>query len=242
MFITGSWDKTVKYWDTRQAQPVASIQCQERVYAMDVKNRLVVVATADRYINTIDLNDPSKFSKIVQSPLKNQTRGISCFKESNGYIISSIEGRCAFHYVNDKDSRYEICHSLRKYRLTHLSLNMSFKCHRDQVVNGEIKIWTINAVATHPQYGTFATVGSDGTFHFWDKDAKSRLKGYPNVGGSISAAAFNARGDIFAYAVSYDWHKGFGYNSPEYPNKVMLHPLNDDDIKPKSMRDTKKKY
>jgi mRNA export factor len=117
---------------------------------------------------------------------------------------------------------------------------MSFKCHRDPVQNGEVKVWTINAIATHPQYGTFATGGSDGTFHFWDKEAKSRLKGYPSVGGSISAAAFNGRGDVFAYAVSYDWHKGFGANSPDYPNKVMLHPIVDDEVKPKSL--LKKRY
>jgi mRNA export factor len=104
MVITGSWDKTVKYWDMRQAQPIASIQAQERVYAMDVKDRLVVIATADRYINTIDLDHPERFSKVVQSPLKNQTRAISCFKETNGYMVGSIEGRCAFHYIKDSDT------------------------------------------------------------------------------------------------------------------------------------------
>lgn len=117
---------------------------------------------------------------------------------------------------------------------------MSFKCHRDPIQNGEIKVWTINAISTHPIYGTFATGGSDGTFHFWDKDAKSRLKGYPSVGGSISATAFNQTGDIFAYAVSYDWHKGFASNSPGYPNKVMLHPVVDEEVRPKGLG--KKKF
>lgn len=28
----------------------------------------------------------------------------------------------------------------------------------------------------HPEFGTFVTAGSDGTFNFWDKDSKQRLK------------------------------------------------------------------
>src|SRR4051812_11129042 len=100
------------------------------------------------------------------------------------------------------------------HSLTSTRKNMSFKCHRDAVdANGHIKVWTINALSTHPIYGTFVTGGSDGTYHFWDKDARTRLKGYPNVGGSISAAAFNRTGDKLAYAVSYDWAKGFASNT-----------------------------
>jgi mRNA export factor len=113
--------------------------------------------------------------------------------------------------------------------------NMSFKCHRDPVQNNTVQVWTINAISTHPVYGTFSTGGSDGTFHFWDKEAKSRLKGYPSVGGSISATAFNMDGTIFAYGVSYDWHKGYAANTPQYPNKVMIHPVSDDEVKPKAV-------
>ena len=85
-------------------------------------------------------------------------------------------------------------------------------------------------------------LGSDGTINFWDKDARCRLKGYPAVGGSISASAFNRDGTIFSYAVSYDWHKGYATNNPQYPNKVMLHPVNEEEVKPKrqaSKRETK---
>lgn len=66
-----------------------------------------------------------------------------------------------------------------------------------------------------------------------DKDAKHRLKGYPSVHGTIPATAFNRNGSIFAYAVSYDWSKGHQSNNPGYPIKVMLHPIKDDEAKPK---------
>ncbi|KAJ4157445.1 RNA export factor gle2 [Fusarium falciforme] len=115
MVVSGSWDKTVKYWDLRQQQPAATLTCQERVYTMDVRDNLCVVGTADRYINVIDLKNPTKFYKTLQSPLKWQTRVVSCFTDSAGFAIGSIEGRCAIQYVEDKDS----------------SSNFSFKCHRD---------------------------------------------------------------------------------------------------------------
>lgn len=111
--------------------------------------------------------------------------------------------------------------------------NFSFKCHRDPVVNNVVNVHAVNDISFHPVHGTFSTAGSDGTFHFWDKDAKHRLKGYPNVGGSITATTFNKSGSIFAYAISYDWSKGFQHNTQNYPIKVMLHPVNNDECKPR---------
>jgi mRNA export factor len=105
MLVTGSWDKTIKYWDLRQSTPVATVQCQERVYTMDVKDKLLVVGTADRYINIINLSEPTKFYKTIQSPLKWQTRVVSCFTDATGFAVGSIEGRCAIQYVEEKDSK-----------------------------------------------------------------------------------------------------------------------------------------
>jgi mRNA export factor len=113
------------------------------------------------------------------------------------------------------------------------SSNFSFKCHRDQPVNNTVNVYAVNDISFHPVHGTFSTAGSDGTFHFWDKDAKHRLKGYPSVGGSITATTFNKTGSIFAYAISYDWSKGYQANTQSYPIKVMLHPVNADECKPR---------
>jgi len=85
----------------------------------------------------------------------------------------------------------------------------------------------------HPTYGTFSTCGSDGSFQFWDKERKCRLKEYLSAGGTISASGFNWDGSVFAYAISYDWSKGYLYNTPEGTNKVMLHPVLGDDCKPR---------
>lgn len=217
MIVTGSWDKTIKYWDLRQQSPAATVECKERVYSMDVKAKLLVVATADRWLQVVNLDSPTTIYKTVQSPLKWQTRVVSCFNDASGYAIGSVEGRCGFQYVNDKDS----------------SLNFTFRCHRDAPVNATTKVYSVNAISFHPVYGTFSTGGADGTFHFWDKDSHSRLKAFKPVGGSITASAFNADGTIFAYGIGYDWSKGYSFNNPQYPLKVMLHPVQEDECKPR---------
>ena len=68
-------------------------------------------------------------------------------------------------------------------------------------------LWQVNGIAFHPVHGTLATVGSDGRFSFWDKDARTKLKTSDQFDQPISTCAFNAQGNIFAYAASYDWSK-----------------------------------
>lgn len=103
ILATGSWDKTVKYWDLRQSTPIGSLECQERVYSMDARNKLLVIGAADRYIHVINLDQPEKFFRSYQSPLKWQTRVVSCFIDASGFAVGSIEGRCTLVTIKDKD-------------------------------------------------------------------------------------------------------------------------------------------
>jgi mRNA export factor len=54
--------------------------------------------------------------------------------------------------------------------------------------------------------------------------------------GPITATAFNRNGSIFAYTVSYDWHKGHSGMVPNHPNKIMLHACKDDEVKKRAKR------
>ena len=160
--------------------------------------------------------------KTIESPLKYQHRCVSIFLDKNknqpiGFALGSIEGRVAIQYVetnNPKD-------------------NFTFKCHRSQPSqpNQPQDIFAVNDIVFHPIHQTLATVGSDGRFSFWDKDARfyiislliyskiiivslipsilrTKLK-TPDLSGDqpITCCAIDARGKMFAYALSYDWHK-----------------------------------
>ncbi|RHZ56997.1 hypothetical protein Glove_395g72 [Diversispora epigaea] len=212
LVATGSWDKTIKYWDTRSQTPALTVNLPERCYAMDVNYPLLVVGTAERQVQIYNLNNPSTSYKTTQSPLKWQTRCIACFTSGNGYAIGSIEGRVGIQYIEEKENQ----------------TSFSFKCHRE----GN-NVFSVNTISFHPIYGTFSTAGSDGTFNFWDKDSKQRLKGFNSVGAPISATAFNRNGTIFAYAASYDWSKGYLQYATSTKNAIYLHSVKEDDVKPK---------
>jgi len=193
-----------------------TVSLPERVYALDLVFPNLVVGVADRRLLFYNLNNPHQHIKDSTSTLKWQTRCISCFPSGTGYAIGSIEGRVGIQYFDEKENQN----------------GFSFKCHRE----GN-NIYAVNAISFHPLYGTFSTSGSDGTFNFWDKDSKSRLKGFASVGTSIIASDFNSTGTIFAYAASYDWSKGYiQYPQSSSKNAVYLHAVKDDDIKPKTPR------
>ena len=221
MVATGSWDKTIKFWDCRTPQAQMTLQLPERVYSMSIQGMLMVVATADRKISIYNLQSLPNVYRQLDSPLKYQTRVVSCFPDQQGFCVGSIEGRVAVHHVDQAQSQR----------------NFAFKCHRVSTQknnrNAPSEVFAVNAIAFHPHHGTFATVGGDGTFNFWDKDNRQRLKTFGRRKAAISCGTFNAKGDIFAYAESYDWGKGRAYCPPAAPdsNKVVLHYTPDTEIR-----------
>ena len=72
--MTGSWDNTVKFWDTRQSNPMMVLQIPERVYCADVVYPMAIVGTAQRGIICYQLENQPSEVKRLESPLKYQVR------------------------------------------------------------------------------------------------------------------------------------------------------------------------
>jgi mRNA export factor len=86
MLVTGLWDKTVKYWDSHQAQLVATLQSRkEFTHSMGRISCWLLAERIDTSMSSTSMNnEPTKFYKTLQCPLKWQTRVVSCFTDASG--------------------------------------------------------------------------------------------------------------------------------------------------------------
>lgn len=214
--MTGSWDKTLKFWDTRSPTPMMTLNLPERCYCADVDYPMAVVGTAGRHVIIYSLETKPQEFRRQESPLKYQHRCMTIFrdkqKKPTGYALGSIEGRVAIQYVNPPNPKD----------------NFTFKCHRVSANAGYQDIYAVNDIQFHPIHGTLATVGSDGTFSFWDKDARTKLKSSEAKDQSITKCCFNSNGQVFAYAVGYDWSKGHEYYNPAKKPAIYMRPCFDE--------------
>ncbi|GMT28281.1 hypothetical protein PFISCL1PPCAC_19578, partial [Pristionchus fissidentatus] len=225
--MTGSFDKTLRFWDMRQLptqSAMAQLQVAERIYSADVVFPMACVALANKGIVIYNLENGPQEVKQIESPLKSQSRCISIFKDKNnglpcGFALGSIEGRVAIQLIeapNPKD-------------------NFTFKCHRSaELVGGYQEIYGVNDIGFHPSYGTLVTIGSDGRYSMWDKDARTKLKTSDQHPLSLTKVSFHSSGMMMAYAVGYDWSRGHEGNvSPG--SKIYLHKC-DEDMRPKAKK------
>lgn len=225
--VTGSWDQTVKFWDMRQSSPAHQFQLPHKITAMDCRYPYLCVATSNKEVYVYNLAGGIRPLKPGGAPIQSQikafqTRCLSMFPDCSGFAIGNIEGRVAIHYID--------------HRQGDKTVEFAYKCHRidaKDTPNKTAEIYAVNSISFHNRYGTFATAGADGSYAFWDKDKRQRLKAPTRFNAPISCASFNHRGDLYGYAVSYDWSKGSEHYNKQQSNDVFIHVVKEDEIKPK---------
>lgn len=76
---------------------------------MDLKQHLLVAATAERQIQLVDLRNPTVFfGQTTESPVKYQTKSVAVMPDGHGYAIGGIEGRVGVQYVKPIKSNTEL--------------------------------------------------------------------------------------------------------------------------------------
>ncbi|XP_035208302.1 mitotic checkpoint protein BUB3-like isoform X3 [Stegodyphus dumicola] len=214
--ITGSWDRTVKMWDSRSNQCAGTFTQPDKVYTMAVCGDKLIVGTAGRRVLVWDLQNMGYVQQRRESSLKYQTRCIRCFPNKQGYVLSSIEGRVAVEYLDPSPDVQK-----KKY---------AFKCHRIKESSGVEFIFPVNTIAFHNGYNTFATGGSDGFVNIWDGFNKKRLCQFHRYPTHISSLAFSPDGTILAIASSYIYEMD-AKDIP--PDAIYIRTVTDQETKPK---------
>ncbi|EPR63744.1 mitotic checkpoint protein, BUB3 family protein [Toxoplasma gondii TgCatPRC2] len=224
LVYTAGWDGIVKAWDPRmpQSAPICQAQLHGKAFAMDNSDTYLTVADSKKRTYVYDLRQGPQG---LASPdfrdqiLKYQIRCLRCFPNGTGFAAASIEGRVAWEYF---DMNPEV--QSKKY---------AFKCHRLKEGTGEVAC-PVNALSFHPQYGTFATGGSDGGVSVWDGQSKKRLWRLPAFPTSVAALAFNPSGNQLAIGVSYLYEKGPIPTAPA--PQIVVRLVKDEDVRPKALQ------
>ncbi|KAI5186434.1 mRNA export factor [Nematocida homosporus] len=226
--VTGGWDKRLKVWDLMTSQtPIKEILMDHKIFALDSKDRSIVVGLSNNQLVTYDSH---RFEKVKLPTISSSYRGgygykapgqmslnrsyesgskyvpkinwqirsISCSNDGNVALVSSIESKVdlvAVQPMEDTPNNYFY----------------SFKCHKTDRV-----LYPVNKVMFHPIFQTtVVTFGGDGSYTLWDRLALTRLRtGGPQNDMSITTAAFDKTGRFMAYAIGYDWSKGFRAQIP----------------------------
>ncbi|ADM11757.1 WD40 domain-containing protein [Encephalitozoon intestinalis ATCC 50506] len=185
MLITGSWDKTVKFWDVRSSKLVVSLDLPGKVYAMDLEKELLSMSLSRNEVITYNLNNINQKKPHV-SKLNWMIRSIACAQDNETFAVGGIEGKAEIFNVNSPVKK------------------MIFRCHR--VDN---KVYAVNSVSFLPtNHNILVTAGSDGTIVFFDSQARTKMF-TQTESQPITYGRFNTNGSYYVYATGNDWSTGY---------------------------------
>lgn len=141
-----------------------------------------------------------------------QTRCIKCDNKNEGYVVASIEARCAVEYFDPSEN-------VQKKKF-------AFKCHRSKNSEGISVLYPVNTISFHPKCNIFATGGCDGYVDFWNPITKKRILHSHQYPTSISSICFNCNGNIMAISSSYTFEMG---DITHPMDEIYIKKLNDSD-------------
>jgi cell cycle arrest protein BUB3 len=246
IIISTSWDGTM-HVHAADSHKYVRIKLAAKPFALSLTTGRAVVAMAERKVSVYDLKalraivdqtgNTAHGQTILEvqpwqereSSLKFMTRAVACMPDGTGFATSSIEGRVGVEWFDPEQQG-----------------NMyAFKCHRQTETNTnedgteeEVDVvYPVNALAFHPQFGTFATGGGDGVVGFWDAQTKRRVRLYPALDASVAALDFSPDGKFLAIGISPGFEDGSEEEQIDPSQvKVVIRQLADGEAKAKEKK------
>ena len=224
--LTLSFDKTLRFWDPRQAKHVAGFRLDHQIYCSDVLDSYLAIGLSDAKCLFVDLPNVQaaleRNIKYSNSPLGNRTQITDiklCKFESNriGFGVSGNDMRCNISYF-DRDQQ----------ALERFDSVITFKA---RPIDEEKRLYPINCLGFHPYRGSqfLYTCGGHGKMTFWDIKVKNRIAQFDFGDIPVTQAKIDPSGKYIAYSIGYDWARGIqGYMSQ--PSKVSVHILKDREL------------
>merc|ERR1712013_373624 len=116
LLISGSWDRTVSFWDINSGQRAGQSALPAKVFCSALRGNVLIVGLSNKNVAVFDLRKPQTPISCEATVLKHQLRALAVFPDSKGFAVASVEGRTAIKHFNKFDA----------------SRDFSFKCHRHQ--------------------------------------------------------------------------------------------------------------
>lgn len=216
LLLSGSWDKTLAMWDTKQPPEtslIGNLEFNEKIMFSSActENRIVAYGHHNT-VFVIDTRNPEKIERRVSS-LGKQIRSFCVSSPDQfGWAVGSIDGRIAIEYFGD---------------IRHQAQRFSFSCNRHEQ-DEKIIVYPVSCLAFHPVTGILTSGSSKGSLYFWDIQNKRKLTEVQSpFHNSVAAIDYNNDGSILAIAYSYTWEKG----DVEHPeDRVLLFYPNSQNI------------
>ncbi|CCK68762.1 Bub3p KNAG_0B03210 [Huiozyma naganishii CBS 8797] len=203
--IAGSWDGTILVLECSEfsATITAKKKLEGKILSMDCNSNYLILVLTGNKIEWCDLplnRDGMGLLKRVDSPLKYQVRDIKLTPNSDGYVVSSIDGRVAVEYFEDSAKQF------------------AFRCHRMNLTDVQF-VFPVDTLGFEPNSDILYTGGSDGCISGWNLTTKRKIKQFAKFDeNSVVKIAVNE--GYICVATSDDSFK----TNPTFSQDVDLQP------------------
>lgn len=168
VLVCGAVDGSIYYIDPRMGRLADKVSASAKILAMDASSTYSTVGVAGGRVLIYDIRSRAAPWQVRSSGLKHQMSCIRSNVSSDGYAVSSIDGRVSMEFYDPLSEAQD-----RKF---------AFKCHRhkDPANNRDI-VYPVTLLRFHPIHNTLFTAGGDGHVCIWNWTSRKRIKQFPQL-------------------------------------------------------------